>query len=168
MALSDTKIKKAKPSEKQIKLFDGGGLFLLVTPQGSKLWRLKYRHGGKEKLLALGTYPTVSLADARRKRDEARRQLDGDLDPGEARKVQKQVENRETETFELIAREWHAEFIKTWSDSHAATISRRMEVDLFPWIGSRTISEIKAPELLAVSRRVEKQGAKVLPMQRMA
>ncbi|MEI6314838.1 MAG: integrase arm-type DNA-binding domain-containing protein [Syntrophus sp. (in: bacteria)] len=158
MALSDTKIKKAKPSEKQIKLFDGGGLFLLVTPQGSKLWRLKYRHGGKEKLLALGTYPTVSLADARRKRDEARRQLDGDLDPGEERKIKKQVESREIETFEIIAREWHEKFINTWSDSHAATISRRMEVDLFPWIGNRPIAEIKAPELLAVLRRVESRG----------
>ncbi|MCK9391549.1 MAG: integrase arm-type DNA-binding domain-containing protein [Syntrophales bacterium] len=158
MALSDTKIKRVKPSEKQIKLFDGGGLFLLVTPQGSKLWRLKYRHGGKEKLLALGAYPTVSLADARARRDEAKKQLDQDTDPGEARKVQKQEENREIETFEVIAREWHVKFINTWSDSHAATISRRMEVDLFPWIGNRPIAEIKAPELLAVLRRVENRG----------
>ena len=158
MALSDTKIRNIKSSEKQIKLFDGNGLFLLVTPQGSKLWRLKYRHKEKEKLLSLGAYPTVSLSDARARRDEAKKQLDQGIDPGEARKVQKRIENRETETFEVIAREWHVKFIKTWSDSHAATISRRMEVDLFPWIGNRPIAEIKAPELLAVLRRVESRG----------
>ena len=159
MALSNTKIRGVKPSEKPIKLFDGGGLFLLVTPQGSKLWRLKYRHEGKEKLLALGTYPEISLADAREQRDKARKQIAHGIDPGTFRKAQRQAETEETETFEVIAREWYAKFINIWSKGHAATILRRMNIDLFPWIGNRPIADIKAPELLAVLRRVEGRGA---------
>jgi len=159
MALSDTKIRGVKPSEKPVKLFDGGGLFLLVTPQGSKLWRFKYRHDGKEKLLALGAYPEISLADARERRDEARKQVAHGIDPGSVRRAQKHAETEETETFEVIAREWHGKFINTWSEGHAATTMRRMEIDLFPWIGKRPIAEIKAPELLSVLRRVESRGA---------
>jgi integrase len=159
MALSDTKIRNIKPSHKQIKLFDGGGLFLLVAQRGSKLWRLKYRHEGKEKLLALGTYPEISLADARERRDEARKQVAHGIDPGSVRKAQKHAETEETETFEVIAREWHAKFINTWSEGHAATTMRRMEIDLFPWVGKRPITDIKAPELLTVLRRVESRGA---------
>jgi integrase len=159
MALNDTKIRGIKPSEKQTKLFDGGGLFLLVTRQGSKLWRLKYRHEGKEKLLALGTYPEISLADAREQRDKARKQIANKVDPGSVRKAQRQSETEEIETFETIAREWHAKFINTWSEGHAATTMRRMEIDLFPWIGKRPITEVKAPELLSALRRVESRGA---------
>jgi len=159
MALSDTKIRGVKPSEKQIKLFDGGGLFLLVTTAGGKLWRLKYRFEGKEKLISLGTYPEISLADARDRRDKARVQLAHGIDPGAVRKAQKQAETEETETFEVVAREWYTKFIKDWSEGHAATIMRRMDVDIFPWIGNRPIAEIKAPELLTVLRRVEKRGA---------
>lgn len=159
MALSDTKIRGVKPSGKKIKLFDGGGLFLLITPQGSKLWRLKYRHERKEKLLALGTYPEISLADARERREEARKQLAHGIDPGAVRKAQKHAETVETETFEVIAREWFAKFTNTWSEKHAATTLRRMGQDLFPWIGKRPIAEIKASELLSVLRRVESRGA---------
>ena len=159
MNLSDTKIRNTKAGEKQLKLFDSGGLFLLVTPQGSKLWRLKYRHDRKEKLLSLGSYPEISLADARQRRDEARGQLAHGIDPGEVRKAQKKADTEETETFEVIAREWHAKFKGAWSEGHAATNMRRLEVDLFPWIGSRPISDIKAPELLATIRRVESRGA---------
>jgi len=159
MALSDTKIRGVRPSKRPIKIFDGGGLFLLVTPQGSKLWRLKYRHEGKEKLISLGAYPEISLADARQRRDEARRQIAHGIDPGAVRKAQKQAETEETETFEVIAREWHVKFAPTWTEGHAATIESRLERDLFPWIGNRPIAEIKAPELLAVLRRVENRGA---------
>jgi len=159
MALSDVKIRKAKPGDKQIKLFDGEGLFLLVTPQGGKYFRLKYRYGGKEKLLALGTYPEISLADARQRRNEARRQIAHGIDPGVLRKAQRQAKTEEKETFEVIAREWHEKFRATWTTGHAVTIMSRLERDLFPWMGKRPISEVKAPELLAVLRRVESRGA---------
>jgi integrase len=159
MALSDTKIRNIKTSDKPIKLFDGAGLYLLLTPQGGKLWRLKYRHEGTEKLLALGVYPEISLADARERRDKARKHLANGIDPGAVKKAQKQAETEEIETFEVIAREWYGKFINTWSEGHAATTMRRMEVDLFPWIGKRPIKDIKAPELLTVLRRVEGRGA---------
>ena len=159
MSLSDAKIRNRKPPEKPVKLFDGGGLFLLVTPQGGKLWRLKYRFEGKEKLLALGSYPEVSLLYARQRRDEARRQLARGIDPGAVRKAQKQAETEETETFEVIAREWHDKFQLNWTPGHTLTIMSRLERDLFPWLGKRPIKEIEAPELLAALHRVESRGA---------
>lgn len=159
MALSDVKIRNSKPKEKPIKLFDGSGLFLLVTLQGGRLWRLKYRYEGKEKLLSLGAYPEISLIDARRQRDEARRQLAHSIDPGALRKAQKQAHTEETEIFEVIAREWHKKFTSTWTPGHAVKIMSRLEHDLLPWIGSRPINQIKAPELLTVLRRVESRGA---------
>lgn len=158
MALSDTKIRGAKTSDKQVKLFDGGGLFLLVTPSGGKLWRLKYRHEGKEKLLALGAYPEISLADARQRRDEARKQVANGIDPGAVRKAQKQAGTEETETFEVIAREWHTKFSHTWTPGHAVKLLSAMTRDLFPWLGARPIKELKAPELLASLRRIESRG----------
>lgn len=159
MALSDTKIRNVKSSDKPIKLFDERGLFLLVTPSGGKLWRLKYRYEGKEKLLAIDAYPEISLADARERRDIAKKQLSNAVDPGAVKKAQKEAETQETETFEVIAREWYGKFTNTWSMGHAATTMRRMEVDIFPWIGNRPIKDIKAPELLTVLRRVENRGA---------
>jgi len=159
MALSDTKIRNVKPPETQKKLFDGDGLFLLVTPQGGKYWRFKYRFEGKERLLSLGTYPEITLADARQRRDKARRQVAHGIDPMAERKAQKQAKTEETETFEIIAREWHEKFSQTWTTGHATTIMSRLERDLFPWIGKRPMMDIKAPELLAVLRRVENRGA---------
>ncbi len=159
MALSDVKIRNAKPSDKNIKLFDGDGLFLLVTTAGGKLWRLKYRHEGKEKLLALGTYPAVSLTYARKRRDEARENLAHGIDPGAVKKAQRRAVTAEKETFEAVAREWHAAFGQTWAPRHGATILSRLNHDLIPWIGSRPINEIKAPELLSVLRRAESRGA---------
>ena len=159
MALSDVKIRNSKPSNKQVKLFDGDGLYLLIVPQGGKYWRFKYRFEGKEKLLALGTYPEISLADARQSRDESRRQVAHGIDPSAVRKAQKQAETEERETFEVIAREWHIKFNPTWTPGHATTILSRLERDLFPWIGKRPMTEIKAPELLAVLRRIESRGA---------
>jgi integrase len=157
--LSEVKVRNAKSQESAYKLFDGGGLFLLVTPSGGKLWHFKYRFDKKEKKLTFGAYPEISLADARHQRDEARRQLAHGIDPGAVRKAQKQAETEETETFEVIAREWHAKFSPTWTLGHATAIRSRLERDLFPWIGKRPITEIKAPELLAVLRRVEDRGA---------
>ena len=160
MPLTDVKARNAKPGEKQVKLSDSGGMYLLVTPNGGKCWRLKYRFGGKEKVLALGTYPEVSLADAREKRDAARKQLAAGIDPGEVRKAQKAAMNAESESsFEVVAREWHGKFEHTWSNVHATTLKERLEKDLFPYIGARPIEEIKAPELLTVLRRIESRGA---------
>jgi integrase len=157
--LSETKVRTAKAKAKAFKLFDGGGLFLFITPSGGKLWRLKYSFEGKSKLLALGAYPETSLADARQRREKARKQLADGVDPGAIRKAQKQADTAQAETFEVIAREWHMKFTPTWATGHADTIMRRLERDLFPWIGNRPINQIKAPELLAALRRVESRGA---------
>jgi integrase len=156
--LSDMKIQKAKSKDKNVTLFDGGGLFLMVTPTGGKLWRFKYRYDGKQKLLAFGTYPEISLLDARKRRDEARSQLAHDIDPGAVRKAQKQANTEATETFEIIAREWHERFKSNWTTEYASKIMSRLEGDVFPYIGARPIKEIKAPELLTVLRRVEARG----------
>ncbi len=158
MALNDLKIRNKKPSAKQEKMYDGDGLFLLVTPQGGKYFRFKYRFDGKEKLLAFGTYPEISLADARQRRDEARRQIAHGIDPGAVRKAQKQAETAETETFEVIAREWHERFSHTWAPGHAVKLMNALKRDLFPWIGARPIKDLKAPELLAALRRIESRG----------
>jgi len=157
--LNDMRVRTAKPTEKPYKISDIDGLYLLVTARGGKYFRFKYRIGGKEKLLALGTYPEISLADARQKRDEARRQVAQGIDPGAARKAQKQVETQSTETFEILAREWHIKYTPTWAPGHAAKVIRNLERDLFPWLGSRPINEIKAPELLSALRRIESRGA---------
>ncbi len=157
--LSDTKVRTAKPQENEYRLFDGGGLFLLVTPSGGKYWHFKYRFGEKDKRISFGPYPEISLAEAREKREEARKQIAHGIDPSVARKAMKQAETTEAETFEVIAREWHMKFTPTWSTIHATTMMARMERDIFPWIGARPIKEIKAPELLAVLRRIESRGA---------
>jgi len=159
MPLTDMKVLKVKPQKKQITLFDGRGLFLLVTPHGGKLWRFKYRYEGKEKLLALGAYPEISLSDARQRREEARTQIAHGIDPGAVRKAQKEAETTGKETFEVIAREWHTKFSPTWTQGHSDTIMSRLKRDLFPWIGARPINALKAPELLSVLRRVEARGA---------
>jgi integrase len=158
--LTDTAVKKAKPATKAYKLFDAGGMFVLVAPTGGKLWRLKYRFAGKEKLLSLGAYPEVSLADARIKREEARKLLHEGVDPGEARRAMKRARaSSAANSFEAIAREWHTKFANTWAPSHAARVLRLLERDVFPWVGHRPIAEITAPELLAVLRRIESRGA---------
>ena len=156
MPLTDTAIRNTKPQDKPVKLFDGGGLYLLVNPNGSRWWRLKFRIGGKEKLLSLGVYPEITLKAAREKRDQARALLTQGIDPSVKRKATKVAE---AETFEAIAREWFASFAPTWVQSHSDKIIRRLERDIFPWIGSRPIREIGAPELLAVLRRIEGRGA---------
>ena len=158
MPLTDTAIRSVKPKEKNFKLFDSGGLYLEINPAGGKWWRWKYRVGGREKRLSLGVYPDVSLKAAREKRDAARRQLATGIDPGHARKAEK-LARAGAESFETIAREWHAKFSPGWVVSHGDRILRRLEKDLFPWLGKRPMLEIKAPELLAVLRRIESRGA---------
>ncbi|MES2368604.1 MAG: integrase arm-type DNA-binding domain-containing protein [Pseudomonadota bacterium] len=160
MALSDLGVRNAKPGTKPVRMFDGGGLYLEITPSGGKLWRLKYRFGGKEKVLALGKYPEISLRDARERRDEARKLLANEVDPGENRKQQKDAKAvRAANSFEVVAREWIAKFTPTWAPSHTSKIVRRLEMYVFPWLGGRPIAEITAPELLAMARRVEGKGA---------
>jgi integrase len=158
MPLTDTTIRSAKPQAKPFRLFDGGALYLLVNPAGGKWWRWKYRFGGKAKGLSFGVYPDVSLKSAREKRDTARHQLVAGVDPGAARKAEKRAQAG-AESFEAIAREWHSKFSPGWVASHGDRILRRLEKDLFPWLGKRPIAEIKPPELLTVLRRIESRGA---------
>lgn len=157
MPLSDTAIRTAKPTDKPRKLADERGLFLLIRPNGSKLWRLKYRLAGKEQLLSLGTYPEVGLKSAREQRDMIRAQLAIGIDPSAARKASAAA--RGVNSLEAIAREWFERNKPVWVASHADRIIRRFDRDIFPWIGARPISEITAPELLAVIRRIEARGA---------
>ncbi len=160
MPLTDTAIRSAKPADKPVRMFDGNGLYLEITPPGGKLWRLKYRFGGKEKRLALGAYPIVTLSEARMRRDEARRLLANGVDPSEHKKAQKAANQVSmANSFEAIAREWFAKHSVTLAESNAARTIRRLEVDVFPWIGDRPISEITPPELLAVLRRIEMRTA---------
>jgi integrase len=155
MPLTDTAIRSTKPDTKPKRLFDGGGLYLEVSPAGGKLWRFKYRVGKREKRLAFGIYPEVSLKDARVKRDEARKLLAAGIDPSAQRKA---AELQSASGFEAVAREWYAKFSPNWSQDHAERVIRRFERDVFPWMGARPIGEITAPELLAALRRVENRG----------
>lgn len=160
MALTATAIRNARASTRPLKLFDGSGLYLLVNPNGSRWWRFKYRHLGREKLLSFGTFPEVSLQDARGRREEARRQLAAGIDPGEHRKARKSaLTERSGNSFEVVAREWFARCSPNWAAGHADKIIRRLERDIFPWLGGRPIADIKAPELLATLRRIESRGA---------
>ena len=160
MALTDVAIRNAKPTDKQQKLFDGGGLFLLVKPTGGKRWVLKYRFAGREKSLALGTYPAVALTEARKRRDDAKDKLAAGIDPGQAKQAEKRTQRLNAEnSLEAVAREWHVKYTPTWSDGHGARILRRLEVDAFPWIGGKPAGDLAPPDVLDVLRRVEKRGA---------
>lgn len=159
MALSNTAIINAKTADKPYKLYDTDGLFLQVTPQGGKWWRLKYRFDGKEKLLSLGTYPDISLSQARQKREDAKKLLAIDIDPSENRKQAKADNKLNTEnSFELVAREWWQSHMKNKAESHKEKVIRRFELYLFPWIGKKPISSITAPQMLETLRRIEKQN----------
>ncbi|WP_425135443.1 tyrosine-type recombinase/integrase [Citrobacter braakii] len=157
MALSDVKVRSAKPEAKAYKLTDGEGMVLLVHPNGSKYWRLRYRFGGKEKMLALGKYPEVSLADARARRDEARKLLAHGVDPSENNKAVKVEQEQEAITFEVVAREWHASNQK-WSASHSARVLKSLEDNLFTAIGNQNIAELKTRDLLIPIKAVEMSG----------
>lgn len=161
MALTDTQIKKAKPGEKPIKLFDGDGLFLHLMPTGSKIWRLAYRVDGKQKMFTIGKYPEITLAIAREKCLEARKHLAAESDPVTQRRDAKRAKTVAAENnFEAVAREWwvHWKHART-SDHHVAQTLRRLEADVFPAIGTRPIAEIEAPELRDIALAIEKRGA---------
>ena len=159
--LTDPKVRQAKPGDKPYKLFDGGGLFLLVQPGGSKLWRLKYRFGGKEKLFAIGSYDKgVSLKKAREERDKARDQLVDGIDPGVAKKEEKHAEMDQAEnTFKAIALNWAETYGSRWTESHRERVVDSLEADVFPALGDIAVKEITPPMVLEVIRAVESRGA---------
>ncbi|MGC2459211.1 MAG: integrase arm-type DNA-binding domain-containing protein [Gallionellaceae bacterium] len=160
MALTAIEVKGAKPTDKPQKLSDGGGLFLLVQPNGAKYWRLAYRFAGKQKTLALGVYPEISLLDARERREAARKILANGADPGDIKKSQKAAVVALTEnSFEYVAREWFSTHAHNWKENHSGKIIRRLEADIFPWLGARPVGEITAPELLETVRRIQNRGA---------
>ncbi len=160
MPLTAAQVLQAKPTAKTQKLFDGGGMFLEVTPSGGKRWRLKYRFGGKENLLSLGVYPGTTLAQAREARELARSLLKAGTDPSQQRKIEKLTRSAAAEnTFEAIALEWHTTKKSGWSEVHTNTVMARMTNNLFPWIGRKPLVDLKAQELLATLRRIEGRGA---------
>ncbi|MGH8584662.1 MAG: tyrosine-type recombinase/integrase [Gammaproteobacteria bacterium] len=156
MSLTNTAIRNAKPGEKPAKLFDGGGLYLILTPAASRWWRCDYRYGGKRRTLSMGVYPAVGLRQAREKRDAARKQLAAGIDPGLARKAERSAA---ADSFEAVAREWLAKHAPRWAPGHASKIIGRFERDVFPWLGTRPVGKVTAPELLEVLRRIEARGA---------
>ncbi len=160
MPLTDIVVRNVKPdNSKTLRLKDDRGLYLEVSPAGGKWWRLRYWMAGKENRLSLGVYPEVSLKDARERRDEARRLIANGIDPSQVRKGQHAESLADLETFQLIAEEWFEKFRHKWTDNTAETVIGRLRKDIFPYIGTRVIREITAPELLAVIRRIESRGA---------
>jgi integrase len=163
MPITHVAIVNAKPREKPYRLFDGRGLYLEVSPSGGRWWRFKYRFHGKEKRVSLGVFPDVSLSEARDALDDVRRQLRAGLDPSEEIKKKKKAAapgaSPSGETFETVAREWFAKHSPTWAPGHGDKIIRRLELNVFPWLGKKPIAEIKPLELLGVIQRVEQRGA---------
>ena len=161
MALTDTAVRRATAKKKSYKMYDSGGLFLLIMPSGGKWWRFKYRFNNKEKQLSLGTYPDISLKEARDRRDLERKKLANKIDPSANRAAAKAAwEGNQANSFEIIAREWVERQSATWSLSNTSKTTRRLEVDVFPWIGGRPIADLTAPDLLAIIRRTAARGAK--------
>ncbi|MBW0083385.1 tyrosine-type recombinase/integrase, partial [Escherichia coli] len=156
MALTDTAIRKTKPSDKPFKMTDSSGLYLLIKPNGSKLWYMKYRIDGKEKKLAFGPYPEISLLQARRLRETARNNIHAGVDPAAVKQTEKQ-KRKNGQTFSQIAINWHSEH-KRWSEHYAKTVMRRLEMYVFPDIGDRLIEEIETEDLLFTLRKVESKG----------
>jgi integrase len=160
MALTELKCKNTKPAGKPYKLSDSGGMYLEIMPNGSKYWRLKYRINGKEKRLALGVYPEVSLSDAREGRDKARKILKDGIDPSHAKQEQKRFQRlNAANTFEIIAREWHEHIKARWTEGYAKELLNRLEKDVFPALGNRPIASITAPQILDTVRKIESRGA---------
>lgn len=157
MALTDIKVRSAKPQEKEYTLVDGDGMFLLIHPNGSKYWRFRFRFGGKQHLMAFGVYPETSLADARQKREEARRLVAAGIDPREHKRAVKEEQAKEAITFESVAREWHATN-KKWSEEHSRRVLKSLEDNLFLAIGKSSIEELKTRDLLAPIKVVEATG----------
>jgi len=163
MLLNDVKIRNAKPKDKPQKLTDGDGMYLYVHPNGGKYWRFQYRFAGKQKVLALGVYPEVSLADARERRIQARKALAAGNDPSQIKQEAKRLTifNHDN-TFEAVAREWHEGRLAKWQPEHAKKILKRMEANIFPKLGNRPIADITPLEFLTVLRGIEERGASEL------
>lgn len=160
MPLTDTAIRRASAKKKPYKMYDSGGLFLQIMPNGGKWWRFKYRFAKKEKLLSLGTYPDVSLKEARNRRDQERKKLADRIDPAVNRMAAKLAwEGKQANSFEIVAREWLAKKASGWVASNTEKNTRGLEVNIFPWLGERPITDITPPELLSVLRRAEARGA---------
>ena len=160
MALTDIQIKRAKPQDKPYTLNDGQGLSLFINPDGSKGWRFRFRFAGKARLMSFGSYDLVSLAEAREKRDTARKQVANGIDPVAERKAQKIAQKLSTEnSFEAVSREWHAAKADRWTLAYREEIIKTFEQDVFPFIGKRPIAEVKPLALLEVLKRIEKRGA---------
>jgi integrase len=155
MKLNDTLIRNAKPTAKPFKIFDGNGLYLLVNPNGSRWWKLKYRFAGVEKLHSLGVYPDVSLKLARQRREEARAKLVQGIDPSAVRKAAKRGLDH---TFESVAREWWTDRHMNWSEEYAKAVITRFEQDVFPVIGSNPVKTIAAADFLECLERMKKRG----------
>lgn len=160
MKLTAIKCDSAKPKDNRYKLADGGGLYLEILPNGSKSWRMKYRFLGKEKRLVIGLYPTVTLAKARKARDEAKTMLSEGIDPSEAKKeARRQAEQESDNTFKALALEWHENTKGKWAAKHAQNILHRLEIDILPYIGDLNVTKIKARDVLTMLRKVESRGA---------
>jgi len=163
MALTDIAVKNLTPKENPYKKYDAHGLYIEVRPTGFKSWRFKFKFNGKSKLLSLGQYPAVSLKEARACRDDARSKLARGIDPALEKQQKRREQSKEQEktenTFEKIAREWYQANQSNWTPEYADTVIRRLENNLFPWIGNTPISEIEPPLLLEQLRRIEKRGA---------
>lgn len=157
MALTDVKVRTAKPEAKEYQLSDGDGMSLLIHPNGSKYWRLRFRFAGKQHLMALGVYPEISLSDARQKRDEARKLVAAGIDPREHKKAIKAEQHDEAKTFEAVARAWHSEN-KKWSALHSERILKGLIEHIFPFIGKTNIADLKTKDLLAPIKSVERSG----------
>jgi integrase len=161
MALTDTEIKRAKSREKSYSMRDSGGLHLEVTPAGGKLWRWKYRFAGKEKLMALGKYPQISLALARKRHGDGRELLATGIDPMAHRKVEKIAEQVATEnSFATVAARWLEHWKDDKSPRHVNTTSRRLDSNILPLLGPRQIDEIEAPDIVAIVQAIEARGAR--------
>ncbi|MBF0230413.1 MAG: integrase arm-type DNA-binding domain-containing protein, partial [Desulfamplus sp.] len=158
--LTITEIKYLKPKEKIYKVFDGGGLYLAITPSGGKLWNIKYRFKGKSKKISIGSYPAVSLSLARDKLKEIKELIALDTDPMEQRKDDKtEIIEKDVNTFGNICLEWFEQQSSIWAIGHAKKIQGGIDNDIKPFIGTVPIKEISAPDILSLLRRVESRGA---------
>ena len=158
--LTDKAIRALRPTAKPRKVADSLGMYLLLPPNGSRLWRFKYRFDGKENVTAIGAYPEIGLADARERRDELRRLLSSGIDPAARRKATRVARSTAAEnSLEVIAREWFQRMSPRWVEKHRVKIIQRLERDVFPWVGNRPVAELTAPEILAVLHRIEGRDA---------
>jgi integrase len=156
MPLTDIQIKKLKPADKPQRVYDGGGLYLEVSPAGGKLWRYKYRFGGRYKVLSIGKYPHITLSEARDKHQEARKQLENGIDPSAAKKAAKL---KRTNAFGVVAEEWYHNKRGGWSENYAKDTWNRLEKNVLPWLKDRPVDEISTAELLRILRKIEARGA---------